>query len=170
MLIALNVVLSILTPIKLSNFKFTFEAFPILVAGILLGPVDGLIVGGVGSLIYQLLFSGYGLMPTTILWIIPHAVSGFLVGSYSKKHNFDLTNKQTMCITIVSSLIVTALNTVAIYVDSKVYGYYSFAFVFGSIIFKIIAGIILAIIYSTIIPILVKYLKNKLGIKKQGGN
>lgn len=165
MLIALNVVLSILTPFKLANFKFTFEAFPILVAGILLGPIDGLIVGGVGSLIYQLLFSGYGLMPTTILWIIPHAFSGFLVGLYSKKHNYELTKKQTIFIAIVSSLVVTTLNTVALYVDSKVYGYYSFAFVFGSIVFKVISGIVLAIIYSTIIPILIKYLKNKLGLK-----
>ena len=51
MLIAIYSVLSILTPIKIVNFKFTFEAFPILVASLLLGPVDGLIVGGVGSFI-----------------------------------------------------------------------------------------------------------------------
>ena len=56
MLIAIYTVLSILTPIKLSNFKFTFEAFPILVAGRLFGPLDGFIVGGLGSLIYQLFF------------------------------------------------------------------------------------------------------------------
>lgn len=167
MLIALNIVLSILTPIKLSNFKFTFEAFPILIAGILLGPIDGLIVGGVGSLIYQILFSGYGFMPTTILWVLPHAVSGLLVGLYSKKNNFDLTKKQTVFITIVSSLVVTTLNTLAIYIDSKVYGYYSFVFVFGSIFFKIIVGITLAIIYSAIIPTLVSFLRNKLNQKNK---
>lgn len=163
MLIALNVILSVLTPIKLSNFKLTFEAFPILIAGILLGPIDGLIVGTVGSLIYQILFSGYGLMPTTILWVIPHAVSGYLVGLYSKNHNYELNNKQTILITILSSLVVTLLNTVAIYIDAKVYGYYSFAYVFGSIIIKILTGVILAIIYSAIIPTLVKFLKKKLG-------
>lgn len=164
MLIALNVVLSILTPIRLSNFKFTFEAFPILVAGILLGPVDGLIVATAGSLVYQILFSGYGLMPTTILWVLPHAVSGYIVGLYSKKHNYELNRKQTIFITTTSSLVVTMLNTVAIYVDAKVYGYYSFAYVFGSIFFKILAGVILAIIYSTIIPTLIKFLKNKLNL------
>ena len=167
MLIAINVVLSILTPIKLSNFKFTFEAFPILVAGILLGPIDGLIVGGVGSLIYQILFSGYGLMPTTILWVLPHAVSGYIVGLYSKKHNFELNNKQIIFITITSSLVVTLLNTLAIYVDAKVYGYYSFTYVFGSIAFKILAGVVLAIIYSAIIPTLVKFLKKKLSINSK---
>lgn len=158
MLIAINVVLSIVTPIKLNNFKFTFEAFPILVAGILFGPIDGFIVGTIGSTIYQIFFSGYGLMLTTPLWVLPHAVSGFLVGMYSKSNNYSLTIKQTIFITILSALIVTILNTVCIYIDSKIYGYYSFAYVFGLIIFKIIAGIILAIIYSLVIPELAKRL------------
>lgn len=158
LLSAINVVLCIIAPIKLSNIKFTFEAFPILIAGILGGPIDGLIVGTLGSAIYQLFFSGYGLMITTPLWILPHAISGLIVGLYSKKHNYSLTNKQTIFICILSALLVTILNTVGIYVDSKIYGYYTFVYVFGSIIFKIIAGIILAIIYSLIIPKLIKKL------------
>lgn len=160
MLVAINVVLSILTPIKLANFKFTFEAFPILIAGIIFGPIDGSIVGTIGSAIYQILFSGYGLMITTPLWILPHTISGLLVGIYSKKHNYDLTNSQLIFITILSAIVVTTLNTVAIYIDSKVFGYYSFAYVFGSIIFKILAGIILAIIYSLIIEKIAKNVKN----------
>lgn len=160
MLVAINVVLSILTPIKLANFKFTFEAFPILIAGIIFGPIDGFIVGTIGSAIYQILFSGYGLMITTPLWILPHTISGLLVGVYSKKHNYDLTNSQLIFITILSAIVVTTLNTVAIYIDSKVFGYYSFAYVFGSIIFKILAGIILAIIYSLIIEKIAKNVKN----------
>ena len=159
MLIALNVILSILTPIKLANFKFTFEAFPILVAAILFGPIDGLIVGTLGSAIYQIFFSGYGIMVTTPLWIIPHTISGYIVGLYSKKHSFILDIKQLVFITICSSLLVTILNTISIYIDAKIYGYYTFAFVFGSIIFKFIAGIILAILYSLVIPRLIKAIK-----------
>ena len=158
MLIAINVVLSIATPIKLNNFKFTFEAFPILIAGILFGPIDGLLVGSLGSTIYQIFFSGYGLMITTPVWILPHAVSGLLVGIYAKVRDFNLSNKQTVFITILSSLVVTALNTLAIYIDAKINGYYTFAYVFGSIIFKIIAGVVLAIIYSLVISQLVKRL------------
>ena len=160
MLIAVNVVLSILTPIKLGNFKFTFEAFPILLAGILFGPIDGLIVGTVGSTIYQILFSGYGLMITTPLWVLPHAISGLIVGLYAKKNNFDLSNKKTTFITILSSLLVTVLNTLVIYIDSKLYGYYSFAYVFGSIFIKIICGVILAVIYTFIINRIVSQFKS----------
>ncbi|MBQ4252555.1 MAG: ECF transporter S component, partial [Erysipelotrichaceae bacterium] len=43
MLTAVYVVLSITTPVKIISFKFTFEAFPILVAGLLFGPVEGMI-------------------------------------------------------------------------------------------------------------------------------
>ncbi|MBQ6126711.1 MAG: ECF transporter S component [Erysipelotrichaceae bacterium] len=80
MLMELYVVLSIMTPVKVANFKFTFEDFPILVAGLLFGPLDGLYVGGIGSFIYQLLFSGYGITATTPLWILQHALSGRIVG------------------------------------------------------------------------------------------
>lgn len=159
MLISINVVLCIITPIKLANFKFTFEAFPILIAGIIGGPIDGLIVGTLGSSIYQILFSGYGLMITTPLWVLPHAISGLIVGIYSKKHDYILNTKQTIFICILSALLVTILNTFAIYLDAKIFGYYTFAYVFGSIIFKTFAGIILAILYSLIIPKLAKTIK-----------
>ena len=159
LLVAINIVLCIVAPIKLSNFKFTFEAFPIIVAGLIFGPIEGVLVGLLGSTIYQIFFSGYGLMITTPLWVLPHAVSGLIVGLYSKKHNFNLTNRQTIFITIYSSIIVTILNTLAIYLDAKIFGYYTFAYVFGSIIFKIIAGIILAFIYSLVINKLIKIVR-----------
>lgn len=162
MLIAVYCVLSILAPVRIVNFKFTFEAFPILVASLLLGPVDGLIVGGVGSFIYQLLFSGYGITATTVLWVIPHAMSGLIVGLYARSKNFSLSFKQTSFIAIISALIVTALNLVALYIDSKLYGYYSKTLVFGNLIIKIITGVTLAIIYSSILPKLIAFLKKQL--------
>ena len=162
MLIAIYTVLSILTPVRIANFKFTFEAFPILVAGLLMGPADGLIVGTVGSFIYQLLFSGYGITPTTPLWILPHAASGLLTGLYAKKMDYKLSFAQTVFICILSAFTVTALNLLALYADSKLYGYYSKALVFGNLFIKIIAGVILSIIYSSVFPKLLSFLRKKL--------
>ena len=162
MLIAIYSVLSILTPIKIENFKFTLEAFPILVASLLLGPVDGLIVGGVGSLVYQLLFSGYGITATTLLWVLPHAISGLTVGLYASNKKYELSRIQIIFISIISAFIVTALNCLALYVDAKMYGYYSFALVFGNIVIKLLTGIILAIIYSSVLPKLLVFLKKKI--------
>ena len=162
MLIAIYCVLSSLVTLNLGNFKFTFEAFPVLVASLLLGPVDGLIVGGVGSFIYQILFSGYGMTATTLLWVLPHALSGLVVGLYAKHKGFKLDYRQTCVICIISALLVTALNTLAFYVDAKMYDYYSFALVFGNIILKVIAGIILSIVYCGVLPKLTSFLKKKL--------
>ena len=162
MLIAVYCVLSILTPVKVANFKFTFEAFPILVAALLMGPAAGLMVGGIGSFIYQLFFSGYGITATTPLWILSHAFSGLIVGLYAKYKKFDLKNSEIIFISIVSALSVTLLNLLALYVDAKLYGYYSYALVFGNLVFKIITGILLAILYSSIMPKLLAFLKKKL--------
>ena len=162
MLIAVYCVLSVLTPIKVQNFKFTFEAFPIYVASLLLGPVDGLIVGGVGSFIYQILFSGFGITATTILWILPHAISGYVAGLIAKSKNFSLDFKMTCLTVIISNLIVTALNTLALYVDAKIVGYYTFALVFGSLGIKIITGVFLAIIYSLALPKLISMIRKNI--------
>ncbi|MBQ6654411.1 MAG: folate family ECF transporter S component [Erysipelotrichaceae bacterium] len=159
MLIALYVVLSILTPIKLQNFKFTFEALPILIGALLGGPVDGLLVGGVGSFLYQLLFSGYGLTVTTPLWILPHAASGLLVGLYAKKTRYNYSMTSVVIIAILSALLVTALNTLALYVDSKVFGYYTRQLVFAAIPLKILTGVILAGLFSLILPQLLRTIR-----------
>ncbi|MBR4462705.1 MAG: folate family ECF transporter S component [Erysipelotrichaceae bacterium] len=162
MLIALYCVLSVMTPVKIANFKFTFEAFPILIAGLLSGPVDGLIVGGIGAFLYQLLFSGYGITATTPLWILPHAVSGLIVGCYAKAHSYKMNIYQIILIASISALIVTSLNLLALYVDSKLYGYYSYALVFGNVLIKIVIGLILAVLYSCILPKLLAYLHRQL--------
>ena len=156
MLIALYVVLSVLTPVKLQNFKFTFEALPVLIGALLGGPLDGLAVGGIGSFIYQLLFSGYGLTVTTPLWVLPHALSGLIVGLYAKARRYDYSFMAVVIIAAVSALLVTALNTLALYIDAKVFGYYSKALVFGSLPLKILTGIILSVLFALILPELLK--------------
>ena len=162
MLIAIYVVLSILTPIRIVNLKVTFEAFPILIAGLLMGPIDGLLVGAIGSSIYQLLFSGYGITITTILWILPHAISGLVVGLFGKMKNYDYKLYEIIIISCISAFIVTGLNILALYVDSKVYAYYSNTLVFGNLFLKIIIGIILSIIYSIIMPKLLTMFKKQI--------
>ena len=159
MLVALYLVLAVLTPVKVLNFKFTFEAFPILIGGFLFGAKEGFLIGSLGSFLYQILLSSYGLTPTTLLWILPHSVSGLLVGYLSEKLNFNLNNKSIFLISTASAILVTCLNTLALYIDSKIFGYYSFALVFSTIGFKFIAGIILAVLFTSIIPLILRRLK-----------
>ena len=164
MLSAMYVVLSLLS-VSLPNMKITFDSLPILVGAALLGPVDGLAIGLMGSFINQLLT--YGLTVTTVLWIIPAGVRGLLVGLYAKRHDFSMTVPQTMFITVVSALIVTALNTAVMYIDSVIFMYYSYAYVFGAVIPRIIAGIVTAVVFAAILPTVVASMKKLLGIAKK---
>lgn len=157
MLTAMYVVLSLVATINLGNMKFTLDSLPIIVGAALFGPVDGMLIGLLGSFTNQMLT--YGFSATTLLWIIPAGVRGLLIGLYAKHHNFDMSFKQTQFITISSALIVTALNTASMYIDSKIYGYYSFAYVFGGIVPRIIAGIIIAFIFAAILPNILKPLR-----------
>ena len=156
MLAAMFTVLSLVS-ISLPNMKITLDSLPVLVAAFLLGPLDGLAVGLVGSFLNQLLT--YGLTATTVLWILPAGLRGLLVGLYAKKHGFELTQKQTVLIVVLSALAVTALNTVIMAVDSLIYGYFSAAYVFGALVFRIIAGVLTAVIFSLLIPPLIRQLK-----------
>ena len=156
MLAAMFVCLSLVS-ISLPNMKITLDSLPVLVAAFLFGPLDGLAVGLTGSFLNQMLT--YGFTATTLLWILPAGLRGLLVGLYAKKHSFELTQKQTIFIVVLSALAVTALNTVIMAVDSLIYGYYSTAYVFGALVFRIIAGVLTAVVFSLIIPPLIKQLK-----------
>ena len=127
-------------------------------------PLDGFLIGFFGSFLNQLLT--FGLTPTTIIWVLPAAIRGLLIGLYAKHCHFDMSFLQTQIITISTALIVTALNTGALYLDSKIYGYYSFAFVFGAVIPRIFTGILTAFVFGSILPYIVKPVKKFLGMKR----
>ena len=82
-LIALYTVLSLFSA-NLGLIKLTFESFPVLVASLMFGWVDGLLVGAVGGLLNQMLT--YGFTVTTLMWILPNAVRGLLVGLVARLH------------------------------------------------------------------------------------
>ena len=163
MLIAMYVVISLTLTINLGDMKITLDSLPIIVGAMLFGPFDGMMIGLLGSFINQLI--SYGFSPTTILWVIPAAMRGLLIGAYAKKKNFNLTLAETVFITVSTAIITTVLNTVAMYLDSKIFGYFTYAYVFGKIIPRFISGIIIAVIYGFIMPKLIKPLRKIAGTK-----
>lgn len=162
MLAAMFVVLSLFS-ISLPGMKITLDSLPILVAAALLGPLDGLIVGLIGSFLNQMIT--YGFTATTLLWILPAGLRGLLVGLYAKRHHFDMTLRQTVFITIVTALLVTALNTFFMYVDSWVYSY-SYAAALPTLALRILAGIITAVLFSLLLPAILTALRRLFGEEK----
>ena len=146
--IALFILLSYLS-VELVVFKLSFASFPIIVVSLLFGCVDGLAGGGVGEFIHQLLT--YGLTPTTVLWVLPALVRGLIVGLYAQRHGFALSLKQTAVIVLISSLVVTALNTVVWYADAAIVGY-PIEFTFVSIVLRFVNSIVTAAILTAVSP------------------
>ena len=140
----------------LGVLKFSFAAFPIFVISLLYGPADGLLVACVGALVEQLL--SYGIGPTTILWMIPPVVRALMVGLYARRKGFDLNLRQTAMIVLVSSLVVTTLNTGAIYLDAKVWGYPD-NLTYVVVAWRYLSSLILSVLYTLVTPAAVKLIR-----------
>ena len=132
------------------NLKITFEGLPVLIAGLFFGPLDGAAVGGVGTLLYQLL--RYGVTATTPLWILPYVLCGLLVGWMGPRVAAGKSRLRLGAVILAGEGLIFLLNTFVIYADSKIYGYYSFAYVFGSFFLR--AGICAAkaVLYTAVLP------------------
>jgi ECF transporter S component (folate family) len=149
--------------IKLPNMKISVSGLPVLIGALMFGPLDGFLIGLVGAFLEQL-FSSYGLSPTTVLWVLPVAIRGLLAGAYAKHKGFELKQSQVVFITIATALVLTVLNTASLYADSKIWGYYTYAYVFGSIVWRFIAGVITAVVFSVILPPLLRLIRKNIKI------
>lgn len=153
LLIAMHVVLCYFQ-LNFGNMKINFAGLPIIVGALLFGPVSGMSIGLIGSFMNQMLT--YGITATTVLWILPAGTRGLLIGLYAKKKNYKLSTAQMTGIVMLTAFLVTIMNTATMYIDSKIYGYYSFAYVFGAVIPRFIMAIITSIAYVAVVPLLMK--------------
>ncbi len=160
MLTAVYVVLSLVGTLNLWWIRISVDSLPIILGALLYGPVGGLLVGLLGSFMNQLIT--YGLTATTVLWVIPAAARGLMIGAYAKKCRFELSRTQIIGVLCATAIIVTALNTGAMYLDSVINGYYSYAYVFGGIVTRVAAGIATALVMSFVAPPVVSMLSRSL--------
>lgn len=150
---ALFIVLDLISVRIGNHIKITFSGLPIIISAIYFGPIAGTVVGGMGGLIGQAITYAK-LSITTPLWILPAIARGFIVGILYKCFG----KKYLSVYIVISSLIVSALNTLAIYVDSKIYGYYNPVTFLSGTAFRFISGIITAVVYIAVIYAIMKAL------------
>ena len=160
MLTAVYVILCLVGTIRLWWMNISVATLPLILAALLFGPAGGLFVGLLGSFLEQLLT--YGLMATTVLWLVPNTVRGLLLGIYFKKKNYRPSRVQLIGALVVAAMIMTALNTLVMYLDSVVQGYYSYAYVFGGIVTRVLAGVVTAVVMAFVAPPVVKLLERTL--------
>ena len=136
--------------IDMQVIKITFESLPVILGALMFGPLDGLAVGGIGTLIYQLL--KYGVSATTILWILPYCVLGVALGFYAKKHGFRNTPKQILIAVVIEELVVTLMNTGVIYLDSVIYHYYFPGIVSANLVLRLGICVVKGIVFGLVVP------------------
>lgn len=136
--------------LDLGNIKITFESLPVLLGALLFGPVDGMLIGGVGTLIYQLV--RYGVTATTPLWIAPYVACGLLTGAWARRRGFALGRRQILSLVVLAELAVTALNTAALYIDSKLYGYWFPGFILGALGLRLAICVAKAAAFGLVLP------------------
>lgn len=163
MLAAMCAVLGYLA-IDTGTIKVTFESLPILLGAVLFGPIDGLLIGGVGTGIYQLL--RYGVSVTTVLWMLPYMLCGFLVGLYAKKKEFSMTKAETVFIVVFNELLITVLNSGVLFADSKIYGYYFKGLIAGSLMLRLVICVVKAVVFGLVLPMLVNGVSKVITAKK----
>lgn len=169
MLAALFYALSLFS-VDLGFIKFTVAPLAILIAALLFGPVDGMAVGFIGSFLEQ--WIKYGFSVTMPLWILPAVARGLVAGLLAfllrrllrkiGKERITRLNESTVYFTVgviaismLSALVVTALNTVALYVDFKVFGWSDEnPLLWTYLSARIVSGVITSAILGLVVPLL----------------
>lgn len=161
MLVALFFVLSS-TSIRLGNtFKITFDSLACLLTAMLFGPLDAFLVGFLGEILAQML--SYGFTATTLLWVLGPAVRGLVLGLgvvfFKDKMSLSAIQNRKPYVylgsVMLASIITSLCNTMALYVDSKMFGYYEYHMVFGVLFVRLGTGIVSAVVMAVIaIPVL----------------
>ena len=171
-LIALYVVLGYLK-IPIGNlFRVSLASFPVIICAVAFSPVDALLVGFLGEFLAQVL-GPYGLTPTTLLWALPEGVRGLLLGCvmvlFAKKGLSAVNLRKSKAIVlyllacIITGMIASLVNTFALYVDSKMFGYYSEYMVFGVLAARLgIAAVLSGVLGFVTLPVVSALRKNKI--------
>lgn len=158
-LIAIYVVLGYLRIPIGNTFRISIAPFAVIMCALAFGPLDGLIVGFMGEFLAQVL-GPYGLTYTTLLWCVGETVRGLLLGLcavlFMKQWRRSLsvpTGKQLVLILVccvITGMISSLGNTLALYVDSKMLGYYSYAMVFGALLVRLLLSAVTSVLLGYI--------------------
>lgn len=160
MLLAIYIVLSVITVKITPNLQITFTGIAIIMAIVLYGWTDGILIALLGSFISQLR-SAYGLTITTPIWMIPPILRAVVFGLFYHiylKKGILLQDKKILFFiyATIAGLVTTIANTGAIYLDAYIFQYpvalalveSIFRFISSIASSLVIAGLSLPIIYA----------------------
>lgn len=146
--------------LDLGSFKFTFENLPIIIGALLFGPVDGMLIGGVGTFVYQLV--RYGLEFSTPLWVVPYILSGLFVGLMSMAGKYKLKPVVMGIVIIADGVLVTLLNSVSLVIWRVMGGSELQAAIMATLTGlpkRLLIGFLKTVVYALFMPALIMVIK-----------
>lgn len=166
LLAAMYYVLNLLEIRTPGNLHVTLDALPLMVSALLLGPVDAALVAFFGELLNQVI-GPYGITATTLLWVLPPVIYALIIGVVAKGQKKPMETRVVFCyvVCILAAVVRSAGNTLVIWADSVIYGYYSFAIVFGAAAIRFVTGIVAAVLVATVAMPLVRILRKQKNLR-----
>lgn len=172
MMVAMYVVLGYLRIPIGNTFRISVAPFTVILCALAFGPIDGLLVGFLGEFLTQIL-GPYGLTQTTLLWCIGETVRGLTLGLASRlllrKWIFCANRPETRQVVVIlvfcaiTGILASLGQTFALYVDSTLLGYYSYAMVFGALVARMgIYVVVSSLLGYLCLPIIATVRKAKL--------
>ena len=138
------------------TMKLSIAGLTVIIVAALFGAVWGAATGFVGAFVGQMIT--YGFTATTVLWCLPALFRGITFGLIFLMMKKNTKPWALLVPTVISSLIVTAINTCVMYIDAKIYHYP--VVLFGiSLVNRILAGVITAIVFAIILPPIINGVK-----------
>lgn len=155
-LTALFYVLSLFSLTFGHSLKLTLDSLPCILAAVLYGPVDGFLVAFLGTFAQQMM--QYGFTVTTLLWMLAPALRGLILGLLMKLFPDGIREPgqyvRYFLFCVLAGIFVSAGNTAVLYLDSKLFGYYNYALVFGAAVVRFVSGIAASLLTAAaIIPV-----------------
>lgn len=164
MLAAMYVPLSLYVAVQVGNVRISFGSLPVVISALLFGPLDAVIVAMVGEFFKQLLT--YGVTYTTVLYLIPPALRGLAVGlgaALALRRGRRLEERRALCyaVCVAAAICTTVGNTLINWLDSVIFDYYTPALIFGDLIWRLLVGMINAVVMASLAMPLVRVLRKR---------
>ncbi len=165
---AMYVPMSLYLSVNIGTLRISFASLPTVVMALLFGPVDAMLTALIGELCKQLL--SYGLSYTTIFYLIPPALRGITVGLgaavfLKRGQRLEQHRSALYAVCSVAAVITTIANTLVNWLDSVLFGYYTPVLIFGGMAYRLLLGVITAIIVATLAAPVVKLLRKQAILK-----
>lgn len=164
LLAAMYVPLSLYVAVQVGNVRISFGSLPVVIGALLFGPLDAAVVALVGEFFKQLLT--YGVTYTTVLYLIPPALRGLVIGTavlLSRQRGGRLEERRILCygVCVVAAVCTTIGNTLVNWLDSVLMNYYFPGLILGDLVYRLIVGMVNAIVIASIAIPLVELLRRR---------